>query len=132
MESSQAAYQVANFGDYSYQFFFRLDDNGGYPAITAAFAPLEGVASPQPGDTGSWDVNFVYLDGFSSWSGVVPDAPHLPGVTMNITEFTEDYMVGSFTGNAYELDEMGEVSSIISVDVQFRAGRFDGVTWPCE
>ncbi len=56
----------------------------------------------------------------------------IPGVTMNITEFTEAYMVGSFTGNAYELDEMGEVSSTISVDVQFRAGRFDGVTWPCE
>lgn len=130
MGSSQAAFQAAFFGDYSYQFFFKLGD-GGYPQITAAFTPLEGVASPQPGDTGSWDAGFAYLDGFSSWSSLVPDAP-LPGVTMNITEFTEAYMVGSFTGNAFELNELGEVSSIISVDVQFRAGLFDGVRWPCE
>ena len=60
-----------------------------------------------------------------------PKVP-LPGVTMKVTEASETHMVGTFTGNAFQLNEDGEISSIVGVDVKFRAGRWDGGRWPCE
>jgi len=129
-QSSQAAYLVSYFDDYFYQFFFGFDINGP-PLISASIAPMDGVPAPRPGDTGSWPVGFSFFDGAQSWSSIVADAP-LPGVSVNITELTESYMTGTLTGNAFQLDDQGEISSIIGVDIKFRAGLWDGGAWPCE
>ena len=49
-----------------------------------------------------------------------------------ITSLTESSMEGSFTGNAFQFDENNDISSIVGVDVQFRAGLWDGGEWPCQ
>lgn len=129
--SSQAAYSVSDFGGLFYQFYFGFDLDGP-PSISAFLPDLEdagGPAAPVPGDTGNWPVSFAFTTGTQTWSAS-PLAEH-GGVTLTITEFTETSMTGYFTGTAVQLDQNGEVSSRVNIDVGMRAGLWlDG--WPCE
>lgn len=130
--SSQAAYLVADFGELFYQFFFDIG-SGGPPGIAASLGGFEDEPAPEPGDTGSWKAGFTFYTAGESWISIWddPDIP-LPGVTLTITELTATTMVGTFSGNAFQLNENGEISSIVGVDVSFRAGHWDGGGWPCE
>ena len=131
-QSSQAAFLVSSFEDLFYQFFFGLDLEGP-PLIGASFGGFDDQPSPRPGDTGTWRASFVYSTASESWAGIWDDEKiPLPGVSITITEFTESYMVGYFSGNAFQLNENGEVSSVVGVNVDFRAGYWDGGAWPCE
>jgi hypothetical protein len=129
---SQAAYTVAAFDDLFYQFFFILGD-GDYPTITAFLGYEDDKPSPRPGDTGQWKVSFSYVTAAESWSSIWDsEQVPLPGVTLTIDELTDTGMVGRFSGNAFQLGEDGAPSSVIAVDVPFRAGYWDGGAWPCE
>ena len=127
--SSQAAYTVSDFGDLFYQFFFGFDIDGP-PMISASLAGIEGNPAPAPGNTGSWRVSFVFTTETQAWvtSPLDDDA----GVTLTITELTETTMVGHFSGTAVQRDQNGDISSTVNVDVDMRAGNWDGGGWPCE
>lgn len=130
-DSSQAAYTIGDFGDLFYQFFFGFDVSGP-PLISATFGLYGDQPSPRPGDTGSWKAGFTFATAAESWTSIWDDPKVLlPGVTITITELTETYMVGSLTGNAFQLNANGEIASIVGVDVKFRAGYWDGGAWPC-
>jgi hypothetical protein len=75
----------------------------------------------------------VFTSGDWSWASVWDDERvTLPGVTVTISELSATEMVGRFHGNAFQFNQAGELSSIIGVDVSFRAGQWAGGEWPCE
>jgi len=132
-QSSQVAYTVNDFDGLFFQFWMNFDDDGN-TLIAASFFGTEDNPAPVPGDTGSWEASFAFSRNGQTWISSWDEDIPIPGVSINITELTASSMVGSFTGNAFQFNEDGDVSSIVGVDVQFRAGLWDGSggNWPCE
>jgi hypothetical protein len=125
---SDVAYLASFFGAWNYQFFFDIGSDPEF-GIGLSITDTETAPAPVPGDTGTYEVNFVFINGNSSWSAASGDDD--AGVLLYLEEFTETFMQGRLSGTAVQRNEQGDVISLIPVDVVFRAGNWvEG--WPCE
>lgn len=125
---SDVAYLSSFFDAWIYQFYFDIG-SGDEEGIGLTITDTETTPAPEPGDTGTYEVNFIYLTGTASWSATPEDDD--AGVLLHLEEFTEAFMQGRLSGTAVQRNEDGDVISSIPVDVRFRAGNWvEG--WPCE
>lgn len=125
------AYRVSDFGDGPiYQFFIQPPQDAEDALIGISLTPTEEQATPEPGDTGTYEVSFLFspFPGSAGWAAS-PDREE-SGVFLELEELTATSMRGRLTGMAVQYD--GEdVSSVVFVDMPFVSARQDGA-WPCQ
>lgn len=129
--SADVIYMLNDFEDLVYQWLFEIPQGDGpLRMISASLMGSPELPAPEPGNTGSWPVNFGVFIGGQSWLATQEDDDY--GVDLILTELSGSSMAGSFVGDAVQRDENGDVISLVGVDVQFRAALWDGGQWPCE
>lgn len=107
-----------------------IETENDYPLVGASVVGDEKTPMPVPGDTGAFDMSFTYAPGPSTTYRAGPGVEG-SDMTLTIDEYTSAYMTGSMFGTAVLHDEEGNVISSVIVEMDFRAGLFDG-SWPCE
>jgi hypothetical protein len=117
------------------QWFFVVPEGPDGPMegnFAASLAGTKDDPAPEPGDTGTYAVNAVYVSpGGQSWVSNQDDDD--AGVVLQIDAYTATSMEGSMTGTAVQRNDPKDpdrITSTVFVTMQFRAGFFDG-TWPC-
>lgn len=124
-------------GDSAMNFFFEEAEDDGTEGgtVTAAIQTVEGQPLPRPGDSGSYrcSVTFIPEGGGTAYrsSQVVDDIPEAI-TTLTIESWNDPFITGTITGGAVRTDENGDVVGTIEVDIRFKAGVFDGETFPCQ
>jgi hypothetical protein len=101
--------------------------------FSATVAGIPGQPMPSIGETGSWKINAAYASpGGESWVSSQEDED--AGLTLDITEFTSTAMEGSMWGTAVQRndpEDRDKITSTVFITVPFRAGYFDGASFPC-
>ncbi|MCB1185175.1 hypothetical protein KDM41_17280 [bacterium] len=131
LHTSQIAYLVSDFGGWFYQFFIDIG-NDSSDVVTATIGGFEDSPAPAPGETATCKASLALVVGGRTWQGVWDEENSLTGVSAVITMHTLDAMEGRFVGNVYTFTENGDVEFTATVDMPFRAGRWDGGAWPCD
>jgi len=132
------AYQVVDFGEEfgSIQWYIQFPrDPDGVPfkgGFSASVLGDEANPIPQPGDTGNFAANAVYVSpAGDSWAGNQKEED--ARVTLHIDEYTPTFMEGTISGTLVQRRDPKDpdrVTSSVFVSMPFRAGLFDG-SWPC-
>lgn len=132
------AYQVVEFspeeGAIQWTFIIPEGPGGGFPGgIGASVGSEPGKRIPQPGETGDWRMSLGYTSPQGeSWG--VSQVDTMVSATLHVDEMTETFMRGSMSGTAVQRNDPEDpevITSRVFITVNFRAGKFDGGTWPC-